>query len=142
MECEDYGICWLLCIHVCHLHRFIRLQGESMSRPPRLACQQCKSRKIECDKNNPCSACRSKGHNSHIVQRARLCCSKIGKEPTRNRSLAARVARIESLVEERSERAESQSPMLDQTLSPNDLENTGTIDAASKKIADLVTPSF
>lgn len=67
-----------------------------METAPRLACEQCKRRKIRCNKGSPCSACKNAGINCHTVQRARLPRGKSGKG--QNTKLEDRVGRIERLL--------------------------------------------
>jgi hypothetical protein len=69
-----------------------------MNTVPRLACEQCKGRKIRCNKGSPCSACKNAGINCHTVQRARLPRGKSSKPHKQNNKLEDRVARIESLL--------------------------------------------
>jgi hypothetical protein len=71
-----------------------------MDPPPRLACQQCKQRKIRCDKGAPCSACKNAGRNCHTVQRARLPRGKSAKARSQNKMLETRLSRIEDLLEQ------------------------------------------
>ena len=71
-----------------------------MDPPPRLSCQQCKQRKIRCDKGAPCSACKNAGLNCHTVQRARLPRGKSAKARSQSKMLETRLARIESLLEQ------------------------------------------
>ncbi|OWY48834.1 uncharacterized protein AALT_g8206 [Alternaria alternata] len=113
-----------------------------MNPPPRLACQQCKSRKIKCDKGAPCSACRNSGLSCHAVQRARLPRGKTAKGLASNRDLAARVARIEILLEQQSKQTVSQGIASDQVSIPGNLRNDGLVGVASEKIADFVAPDF
>jgi hypothetical protein len=70
-----------------------------MTPTPRLACEQCKRRKIRCNKGSPCSACKIAELQCHTVQRARLPRGKSGKSRAHNIQLEDRVARIESLLE-------------------------------------------
>ncbi|CAN9314268.1 unnamed protein product [Alternaria alternata] len=113
-----------------------------MNPPPRLACQQCKSRKIKCDKGAPCSACRNSGLSCHAVQRARLPRGKTAKGSTSNRDLAARVARIEILLEQQSKQTASQGTTSDQVPVTGNLRNDGLMGVTSEKIAAFVAPDF
>jgi hypothetical protein len=65
---------------------------------PRLACEQCKRRKIRCNKGSPCLACKNADLQCHTVQRARLPRGKSSKSRAHNSQLEDRVARIESLL--------------------------------------------
>jgi hypothetical protein len=66
---------------------------------PRLACEQCKRRKIRCNKGSPCSACTNANLHCHTVQRARLPRGKSGRARSKqNKVLEDRVARIEDLL--------------------------------------------
>ena len=67
---------------------------------PRLACQQCKQRKIKCDKGAPCSACRNAGLSCHAIQRARLPRGKTAKSRSANTNMETRITRIERLLQE------------------------------------------
>lgn len=69
-----------------------------LSTTPRLACEQCKRRKLRCDKGSPCAACRSSNFVCKTVQRARLPRGKSSKAWSHNERLESRVARIESLL--------------------------------------------
>jgi hypothetical protein len=80
-----------------HLHNYT-LATPSMLPAPRLACEQCKRRKIRCNKGSPCAACKNANLHCHTVQRARLPRGKSGKAGRQNRVLEDRVARIESLL--------------------------------------------
>jgi hypothetical protein len=74
-----------------------------MDPAPRLACEQCKKRKIRCSKGSPCSACKNADLQCHTVQRARLPRGKSGKARTHNAMLESRVVRIEDLLARRDE---------------------------------------
>jgi hypothetical protein len=65
---------------------------------PRLACEQCKRRKLRCDKASPCTACADAGLECRTVQRARLPRGKSGRARSQNNKLENRVARIEKLL--------------------------------------------
>ncbi|KAH7408510.1 hypothetical protein DE146DRAFT_376540 [Phaeosphaeria sp. MPI-PUGE-AT-0046c] len=78
---------------------------------PRLACEQCRNRKVRCNKASPCSACRAAGLQCHTVQRARLPRGKSGKERAQNNKLEERVARIESLLARNAELSAGVRPM-------------------------------
>jgi hypothetical protein len=111
-----------------------------MDPPPRLACQQCKSRKIKCDKGAPCSACRSVGLSCHTVQRARLPRGKSAKARSHNKTLEARVARIENLLEQEAEIWTNRDPTpRAQTLLPS--ASNGK-DVVGNTINDFVAPDF
>lgn len=70
----------------------------SMESKPRLSCEQCRKRKIKCDKQAPCSSCRAAGIICEVVQRDRLPRGKSGKARNKDGLLESRVARIESLL--------------------------------------------
>ncbi|KAF2027988.1 hypothetical protein EK21DRAFT_70812 [Setomelanomma holmii] len=74
-----------------------------MTPAPRLACEECKRRKIRCNKDSPCSACKTAGLACHTVQRARLPRGKSGKARYQNNMLETRVARIEQLLAQQAE---------------------------------------
>ena len=50
---------------------------------PRLSCEQCKHRKVRCDKNTPCSSCQANCLQCVSVQRARLPRGRTGKIKTK-----------------------------------------------------------
>jgi hypothetical protein len=91
-----------------------------MTVPPRLACEQCRSRKVRCNKASPCSACRAAGLQCHTVQRARLPRGKSGKGCAHNSKLEERVARIESLLAQDAEN----SPRFRDTAKEDHHQNT------------------
>lgn len=72
---------------------------------PRLACEQCKRRKLRCNKASPCAACTDAGLECQIVQRARLPRGKSSKARSRNSKLEDRLAKIEELLSLRSRTA-------------------------------------
>jgi hypothetical protein len=72
----------------------------NMNPAPRLTCQQCKSRKIRCDKKAPCSACESAQLSCNVVQRRRLPRGRTGKATRKATLLEDRVSRIEKLLEQ------------------------------------------
>ena len=76
-----------------------------MLQAPRLACEQCKRRKIRCDKGSPCSACKNADLDCRTVQRARLPRGKSGKTRNHNKRLEDRVAKIEALLARQSSRS-------------------------------------
>lgn len=80
---------------------------------PRLACDQCRSRKVRCNKDSPCLACKNAGLQCHTVQRARLPRGKSGKRRAQTNKLEDRVARIESLL------AQSTQQSIDTPLATN-----------------------
>ncbi|KAH6625535.1 hypothetical protein C7974DRAFT_202685 [Boeremia exigua] len=69
-----------------------------MDPAPRLACQQCKQRKLRCDKGSPCNACRNAGLVCQVVQRARLPRGKSGKKQTQKQSLESRLKQLETYI--------------------------------------------
>ena len=71
-----------------------------MNVAPRLACQQCKQRKLRCDKGTPCSACRAAGLICQVVQRARLPRGKSGQSRKQKQTLESRLRQLETLVEQ------------------------------------------
>lgn len=89
----------------------------SMIPTPRLACEQCKKRKIRCNKGSPCSACKHADLQCHTVQRARLPRGKSGKSRAHNTQLEDRVARIESLLAQQS-RVSSESSSISSSDEP------------------------
>jgi hypothetical protein len=132
-----------------HLHHYTSLATPSMIPAPRLACEQCKCRKIRCNKGSPCSACKNADLHCHTVQRARLPRGKSGKVRRQNKVLEDRVARIESLL---AQQAESRSGSCS-TSSGNHIfttstgSNTGLGNVASSlhvgaKSAAYVAPDF
>lgn len=72
-----------------------------MDPAPRLACQQCKQRKLRCDKGSPCNSCSAAGLACQIVQRARLPRGKSGAKQTQEQSLEARLKQLEALFDQR-----------------------------------------
>ncbi|KAH7065750.1 hypothetical protein BKA63DRAFT_496355 [Paraphoma chrysanthemicola] len=91
--------------------------AETMLHIPRLACEQCKRRKIRCNKSSPCLACRNAGLDCHAVERARLPRGKSGKARTQNRMLETRISRIEEMLAQQAEVADTSSSVL-RTTSP------------------------
>jgi hypothetical protein len=74
-----------------------------MDPAPRLACQQCKQRKLRCDKGSPCNACRAAGLVCQVVQRARLPRGKSahgGKKQMQKQSLETRLKQLEALLDQ------------------------------------------
>ncbi|KAJ8115101.1 hypothetical protein OPT61_g3182 [Boeremia exigua] len=71
-----------------------------MNAAPRLACQQCKQRKLRCDKGSPCTACRTAGLACQVVQRARLPRGKSAKNRKQRQSLDGRIKQLEALLEQ------------------------------------------
>ncbi|PBP22145.1 hypothetical protein BUE80_DR006933 [Diplocarpon rosae] len=61
----------------------------------RLSCEQCKRRKTKCDKQDPCTACKSSGIQCITVQRARR---PRGRTAQKGGDINNRVARLEDLV--------------------------------------------
>lgn len=71
---------------------------------PQLNCKQCHNRKLRCDKQNPCSACRRAGIQCDLVQRARLPRGRSGKTKG-TAALESRVVRLEALIHRYSSRS-------------------------------------
>lgn len=84
---------------------------------PRLACQQCKQRKLRCDKGAPCTACRNADLTCQSVQRARLPRGKSGRTRIQKPTLEDRVTKLESLLEQHNE---VHSPIPQSENLPND----------------------
>ena len=112
---------------------------------PRLACEQCRSRKVRCNKASPCSACRTAGFQCHTVQRARLPRGKSGKGRAHNSKLEERVARIEGLLAQNTEN----SPQFRNTAN-EDPQNTlpslsiqsGTVHDGDESAATFMASDF
>jgi hypothetical protein len=94
---------------------------------PRLACEQCKRRKLRCNKTSPCAACKSAGLECRTVQRARLPRGKSGQTRNQNDKLENRVARIESLL----------SLQTRISCEPSSTPNTGLISASRVEMTDV-----
>ena len=67
---------------------------------PQLSCEECSTRKTKCDKQAPCSACRSAGLRCHAIERARKPRGRSGKNRSQNTALESRVARLETLLQQ------------------------------------------
>jgi hypothetical protein len=102
-ECQELALLTSSAYKKPHLHHYTSLATPSMIPAPRLACEQCKRRKIRCNKGSPCSACKNADLHCHTVQRARLARGKSGKARRQNKVLEDRVARIESLLARQTE---------------------------------------
>jgi hypothetical protein len=132
-----------------HLHNYTSLATASMIPAPRLACEQCKRRKIRCNKGSPCAACKNANLHCHTVQRARLPRGKSGKAGRQNRVLEDRVARIESLLARQpgSRAGSSSTSSSDQISTPStdSVAEPGNVASslhAGAKAASLVAPDF
>jgi hypothetical protein len=66
---------------------------------PLLACEQCKRRKLRCDKRSPCTACTTACLDCRTVQRARLPRGKTANARKNRQSIEGRLERIEALLE-------------------------------------------
>jgi hypothetical protein len=118
-----------------------------MKSTPRLACEQCKRRKIRCNKGSPCSACKNADLQCHTVQRARLPRGKSGKSRVHNTQLEDRVARIESLlVRHAGAVAEPSSTLAFQTttstFSSHRAKGSASVSSPAVKVAHFVAPEF
>jgi hypothetical protein len=120
---------------------------------PRLACEQCKRRKIRCNKGSPCSACKNADLQCQTVQRARLPRGKSSKIRAHNSQLEDRVARIEALLVQQSQAASDPSPVSsnDQAVSTaastflqDQLTNTAPayLSTVATPMASFVAPEF
>jgi hypothetical protein len=116
---------------------------------PRLACEQCKRRKIRCNKGSPCASCKNANLPCHTVQRARLPRGKSGKAGRQNRVLEDRVARIEGLLAQQMESRDGldstssgcqiSTPSTDSVAEPDNVASTLH---AGTKVAGFVAPDF
>jgi hypothetical protein len=79
--------------------RVCRCSAPIMDSKPRLSCEQCRRRKTRCNKEMPCSSCKTSGLRCEFVLRARLPRGRSGKIRSKNAMLESRVARIEELLE-------------------------------------------
>ncbi|XMA08950.1 hypothetical protein WAI453_001741 [Rhynchosporium graminicola] len=64
----------------------------------RLSCEECKRRKTKCNKQVPCTACKSAGIKCNTVQRARKPRGRIAQNKSSHGEIDTRVARLEDLV--------------------------------------------
>ncbi|KAF2438160.1 hypothetical protein P171DRAFT_424256 [Karstenula rhodostoma CBS 690.94] len=114
-----------------------------MDPKPRLACQQCKKRKIRCDKGTPCSACRRGGLSCHAIQRARLPRGRTARARGANTNIETRIARIEDLLEDYNEKHALQ--LQASTHAEKHLVHNGTASAgpiSNARMDDFVAPDF
>ncbi|KAL5394973.1 hypothetical protein PMIN02_004531 [Paraphaeosphaeria minitans] len=115
----------------------------SMDPKPRLACQQCKQRKIRCDKGTPCSACSRSGLSCHVIQRARLPRGKTAKARSANINIETRIARIEQLLEEYNEKHALPTQIEAQPEARPVLHRNALIGTISNsRMDDFVAPDF
>ncbi|KAH7076109.1 hypothetical protein FB567DRAFT_632393 [Paraphoma chrysanthemicola] len=115
-----------------------------MVHTPRLACEQCKRRKIRCDKSSPCLACRNAGLDCHAVERARLPRGKSGKARTQNRMLETRISRIEEMLAQQAEVADTSNSAL-RTTSPTEPTHGRILNdscSASEPTTRFIAPEF
>ncbi|KAI9655223.1 MAG: hypothetical protein M1831_004933 [Alyxoria varia] len=75
-------------------------QNDSQSVTPKalLSCENCRHRKVKCDKGQPCSNCRRTGAKCVALKRQRLPRGRNGGRKKADVELKARVNRLESLV--------------------------------------------
>jgi hypothetical protein len=120
---------------------------------PRLACEQCKRRKIRCNKGSPCSACKNADLQCQTVQRARLPRGKSSKNRAHNSQLEDRVARIEALLIQQSQATNEPSPVLNNdqavstatsTFSQDQLTDAAPVclSTVTRPMASFVAPEF
>ncbi|KAK7185955.1 hypothetical protein DPSP01_009894 [Paraphaeosphaeria sporulosa] len=114
-----------------------------MDPKPRLACQQCKQRKIRCDKGTPCSACSRSGLSCHVIQRARLPRGRTAKTRSANTNIETRIVRIEHLLEEYNQKHAlplHPSAQIEDHPVVNGNASVGT--ASNARMDDFVAPDF
>ncbi|KAJ5612507.1 hypothetical protein N7510_005701 [Penicillium lagena] len=80
------------------------VQSRSSAPRVRLSCEDCRLRKVKCDKLSPCTSCVRLGFACRPVERARLPRGRARKLPERDqgfdRGLADRVAKLEQLLKQ------------------------------------------
>lgn len=64
----------------------------------KLSCERCQQRKVKCDKDSPCGACRRAGLDCTAVHRQRLPRGRNVKRTGKETDLKDRVARLEKLL--------------------------------------------
>lgn len=110
--------------------------------PVSLSCEQCKKRKIKCDKISPqCSACRLANISCHPVQRSRLPRGRTGKVKLKNNALADKIAKLENLVG----RLETQIVERETASNPDNpgsTESTSDASRGTNRLEDLVARDF
>lgn len=63
-----------------------------------LTCEQCRQRKIRCDKAYPCGTCQRSHIECTLVHRQRLPRGRVGTDNPKDAGLKDRVARLENLI--------------------------------------------
>lgn len=133
----------LILIHVPPL--FILLthcQFAVMDPKPRLSCEQCRRRKTKCDKQAPCSSCKSAGLVCEVVQRDRLPRGKSGKTRNKGGLLDKRVSRIEQLLAQiQGISGESEPKPSSTATSPSTGTNDSNVESA-KRLNSYVASDF
>lgn len=67
---------------------------------PQLSCEQCRLRKVKCDKGTPCSSCKASDLRCNVVERARRPRGRSGKVKIQKGTLDSRISRIEALLQQ------------------------------------------